>query len=176
MADLLPPNSTPLERNLAAANARLSDIPTLLRDLVNPDACPEQFLPWLAVELAVAPWDSQWTEAQKRAVIGSSYQVHRQRGTLAALKAALSALGIVAEVVEWWQETPPAAPCTFRVDVETYDGMSATWLDAASAQIDAVKPLRAHYSLRLIARPVTRMYWGVACSDLLTTTIYPRKP
>ncbi|GGY12862.1 phage tail protein I [Massilia dura] len=174
MTNLLPPNSTQLERNIAAVNARLGDVPTPLRDLVNPDTCPEKLLPWLAAELAVSPWNDQWTEMQKRGVIASAYQVHRQRGTLAALKAALSALGIAAEVEEWWQEQPRAQPGTFRVDVETYDGMTVTWLDALNSQIDAVKPLRAHYTVRLIARPVTRVYIGMAHNTLITTTIYPK--
>lgn len=174
MTDLLPPNSSQLERDIAAVNARLGEVPTPLRDLVNPDTCPAVLLPWLAVEMAVSPWNDAWTEAQKRGVIASAYQVHRQRGTLAALKRVLAALGFNAEVVEWWQESPAAAPHTFRVDVETYDGMPPTSVAELNAQIDAVKPLRSRQTVRLIARPVTNVYIGIACCTLITTTIYPK--
>lgn len=175
MADLLPPNSTPLERALAAVGAQIGDLDVPLRDLVNAATCPVRLLPWLASTLAVSPWEDSWTEAQKRGVIASAYLVHRQRGTLAALTRALDALGIVTEVVEWWQTVPEGAPYTFRVDVETIDGMDTTLLQSIRAQIDAVKPVRSRYTVRLIARPSVTLRLAIACSALTITTIYPKQ-
>jgi phage tail P2-like protein len=176
MADLLPPNATPLERALATIGAEIADVAIPLRDLVNPDTCPVNLLPWLASSLAVSPWEDSWTEAQKRGVIASAYLVHRQRGTLAGLRRALDALGVASEVVEWWQTTPEGAPYTFRVDVETYEGMDTSYLQTINKQIDAVKPVRSSYSVRLIARPTTRVALGMACTHLSITTIYPKAP
>lgn len=176
MATLLPPNATPLEHALATIGAEIGDVPIPLRDLVNPETCPAKLLPWLASYLAVSPWEDSWTEAQKRGVIASAYLVHRQRGTRAALTRALAALGVAAEVVEWWQTTPEGNPYTFFVDVETYDGMDNAHLLTINSQIDAVKPARSSYDVRLIARPSTRMFWNVAAAHLSITTIYPKVP
>lgn len=174
MSDLLPPNSTPVERALATIGKEIIDLAVPLRDLVNPATCPVNLLPWLASSLAVSPWEDSWTEAQKRGVIASAYLVHRQRGTLAALKRALEALGVAAEVVEWWQAVPEATPHTFRVDVETYEGMDTSYLHSINAQIDAVKPVRSSYNVRLIARPCTRVILAMVCSHFSITTIYPK--
>jgi phage tail P2-like protein len=174
MADLLPPNATALDRILATVGARIGELPVPLRDLINPDTCPVALLPWLASTLAVRPWDDSWTEAQKRGVIASAYLVHRQRGTLAALKRALEALGVSAEVVEWWQTTPEGAPYTFCVDVETYDGMDTSYLESINTQIDSVKPVRSSYTVRLIARPSTRVVVGMACTHFSIITINPK--
>lgn len=175
MADLLPPNSTPVERALATIGADILDVAVPLRDLVNPETCPVKLLPWLASSLAVSPWEDSWTEAQKRGVIASAYLVHRQRGTLAALKRALDALGVGAEVVEWWQAVPEEAPHTFRIDVETYDGMDTSYLQTINAQIDAVKPVRSSYTVRLIARPCTKTIIAMASMHFSIITIYPKE-
>jgi phage tail P2-like protein len=53
MADLLPPNATPVERRLAKAGARISDVPVRLADLMIPEAIPASLLPWLAGHLGV---------------------------------------------------------------------------------------------------------------------------
>jgi phage tail P2-like protein len=176
MTQLLPPNSSPLERALATVGAQIGDLPVLLRDLMNPDTCPVNLLPWLASTLAVSPWEDSWTEGQKRGVIASAYLVHRQRGTLAALKRALAALGVASEVEEWWQSVPEAAPHTFRVDVETYDGMDTSYLQTINAQIDAVKPVRSSYTVRLIARPCTKVIVALVGTHFSITTIYPKAP
>ena len=42
---LLPVNSTPLERSIAATTARTFDIPVPLADLMNPDTIPLALLP-----------------------------------------------------------------------------------------------------------------------------------
>jgi phage tail P2-like protein len=174
MTNLLPPNSTQLERNIAAVNARLGDVPTPLRDLMNPDTCPAHLLPWLAAELAVSPWNDQWTEMQKRAVIASSYQVHRQRGTLASLKAALIPLGLKVDVVEWWQENPPAAPYTFRLDVDLADqGLNGSEIEFLDSQVQNVKPVRSHYKTRFVLSTLLKQSYGCATLSGETTEVLP---
>ena len=94
MDNLLPPNATATERNLAAVNARLGDIPVPLRDLIRPADCPSKFLPFLAQQLSVDSWEVDWDEEQKRDTIMESLGIHRVKGTIGAVRRALSAIGI----------------------------------------------------------------------------------
>jgi phage tail P2-like protein len=69
----------------------------------------------------VDKWDTTWTAQQKRDAINASVFVHRHKGTPAAMKAALSALGYDLTLQEWHQLTPVGAPYTFGVTVEIHD-------------------------------------------------------
>ena len=101
MNDLLPFNANAHERALSLATARVGSVSIdPIRDQWNPWACPLETLPWLAWALAVTPWNPQWTEGQKRSAIAVSLSIHRQRGTIGAVKQALAALGYVAVVRE----------------------------------------------------------------------------
>lgn len=117
MTDLLPINATSLERNLVEATARLGTVPLPIKTLWDPDNCPVALLPWLAWSMSVDEWDPNWSEADKRAVIKNSVNIHRHKGTIGALKDALGALAMNLEVVEWFQEMPPAEAYTFAVNV-----------------------------------------------------------
>lgn len=117
--DLLPHNASPQERALSAVAVRLSDVPVLVRESWNPDTCPAALLPWLAWAYSVDEWDSSWTEAEKREVIKSSLYVHKRKGTIRAIDRALSPLGYLIDVQEWWEETPQATPYTFKVVIGT---------------------------------------------------------
>jgi phage tail P2-like protein len=90
---LLPPSATQSERNLANTVARLSDVPVPLRQINSAAACPVDMLPWLAWARSVNEWDSQWSEATKRAVIAASVAIHRTKGTVYSIKLALSSAG-----------------------------------------------------------------------------------
>ena len=113
MTDLLPINATKQERNISLAIERVLNVPITVRELWNPQACPENVLPWLAWSLSLDEWDSDWTEQQKRDAIEASVEVHRRKGTVCALKRALQALGYDVEINE---DTGEAY--TFRIDVE----------------------------------------------------------
>lgn len=93
MDSLLPANATDLERGIEAATARVSDVPVPLRDTWNPDTCPPALLPWLSWAFSVDQWDANWTDDVKRAVIRSSAEVHRRKGTVGAVRAVFTALG-----------------------------------------------------------------------------------
>lgn len=99
---ILPPNSTPLERALEATfAARLDALPLPVGQMMNPATCPAAFLPWLAWALSVDEWSPEWTEQTQRAAIAASIGVHRRKGTVAALRAAIAAAGYgEVEVVE----------------------------------------------------------------------------
>lgn len=130
---------------MSAALARLSEVPVRVREQWAPDSCPTSLLPWLAWGLSVDTWDPAWTAAQKRAAISASFYVHQRKGTLGALRAALSALGFSVRVVEWFEDSPAAAPYTFRltVGVEQIGAVQSRLLPIISVA-DAAKNLRSH--------------------------------
>lgn len=91
---LLPPASTSLERavDLTAAT-RLAALPAIVASLWNAGTCPPAILPWLAWSMSVDEWDEGWGVDKKRAVIAESRLIHQQKGTIAAIRRALTAIG-----------------------------------------------------------------------------------
>ncbi len=139
---LLPPHSTPLEHALAATTSRIDTIPVPVRNLWNPDLLHVDFLPFLAWALSVDAWDSNWTEDRKRDVIKAAIALHRVKGTPAALKSALNALGLGVQVKEWFEYG--GKPYHFRLDVELSDtGLSRKEVETIEAVALAVKNERS---------------------------------
>lgn len=81
---LMATGSSVLEQKAAEACAVISDLSVPLRDLWNPDACPVKFLPYLAWAFSVDSWDEDWSEEEKRSVIGEAFWLHQRKGTVAA--------------------------------------------------------------------------------------------
>lgn len=98
MNDLLPPNATRQERAISLAADRAVDVP--VRNLWNPQTCPEGILPWLAWALSVDEWNAAWPVDQKRSAIAASIETHRRKGTIGALRRALQSLGYEVEIDE----------------------------------------------------------------------------
>lgn len=142
---LLPPNAHANERSIEAAAGRLGAVATPVRDVWNPDTCPANLLPWLAWAFSVDQWDAEWTDAQKREAIKASYQVHRQKGTIGAVKRALAAIGFEIRVIEWFEEDPPGPPGTFRLEFDIDQvGASLLSIEKVMDMVDAAKNLRSH--------------------------------
>jgi phage tail P2-like protein len=100
---LLPSNATDQERAIDLTTARVGDPPVPLRSLWDPETCPADLLPWLAWGLSVDEWQPSWPEGRKRAVIAASIEVHRRKGTRAAVVQAVAAAGYGdAEVIEFF--------------------------------------------------------------------------
>ena len=146
MNDLLPPNATAQERALSLATARASEVDVKLPDLWNPQTCPLDLLPWLAWTLSVETWNSLWPPEIKRAVITSAVDVARHKGTKQSVSDALSALGVVSVLVEWFQKSPPGIPHTFEINLVSADS-SLAMQSAMAAEINRTKPLRSHYAI-----------------------------
>ena len=140
MSDLLPINATPQERALSLTTARAGSLPVPVGELWDPYTCPLAVLPWLAWSLAVDPWDSNWTEGQKRQAIAESIAVHRVKGTIGALKRALQAIGYECVVND-----QTGTPYVFRVGIDVTTG-AAVETAYAQAQTIAlkVKNARSH--------------------------------
>lgn len=145
MSELLPANSTRLERNLATVGAAIERIPVPLRDLFNPDRCPLAYLPFLAWAMSVDRWSADWPEATKRAVIKSAFFIHQRKGTIGALRRVVEPLGFLLRVTEWWQTVPEGEPGTFRLDIGVREqGITDEMYDELVRLIDDAKPLTRH--------------------------------
>jgi phage tail P2-like protein len=142
---LLPLSSTPLERAAAQALAAAHDYPTPLRDLWNANTCPADALPFLAWARSVDWWNEAWSDATKRAVVASAFEVHRKKGTLGALRRVVAPFGCTLTVREWWQTNPPGPRGTFELALEL-NGRTLTATDAAEIErlIDETRPLTRH--------------------------------
>lgn len=144
-ATLLPSNASTLERAVAALDVRITDTPTPIRDVWNPRTCPADLLPWLAFAYAVDEWDNTWSTDVKREVIAQSLEVKRTKGTPAGVQRALAALGLPAQVQEWFQQIPEGDPYTFRVLIEAQQiGFSAKQLAQIRRVIERYKNKRSH--------------------------------
>lgn len=144
LSQLLPRNSTPLERALADAMAARVD-PGVIARYHNPDTCPTELLPWLAWEAHVDGWDTAVTEAQQRALIRNSWDLHKYKGTPWAVLTALAAIGYPrARLTEWWEQTPQGHPGTFRVALPWQPALAdaAEWARIKSA-VAAYKNVRS---------------------------------
>jgi len=93
MSELLPPNSTELERALAATLADGIPMDAPVRTLWDPWQCPLSFLPWLAWAVGVEEWDAHWPEQVQRAVVAATPEIRRHRGTVWAVREALRSAG-----------------------------------------------------------------------------------
>lgn len=140
MSDLLPINATKQERALSMTTARAGSVPVPVGELWDPYTCPLAVLPWLAWSLSVDPWDSTWSEGQKREAIAESIAVHRVKGTIGALKRALQAIGYECVVND-----QTGTPYVFRVGIDVTTGAA---VEQAYAQAEAialkVKNARSH--------------------------------
>lgn len=145
MTNLLPPNATQLERLAAEALAQIERVPVPIRDLLNPDRCPVELLPYLAWAFSVDRWDSTWSEATKRQVIKGSYFIHSRKGTIGALRRVVEPLGYLIEIVEWFNTVPEGVPGTFALKVGVLDtGITEEMYQELERLIDDAKPVTRH--------------------------------
>ena len=178
VADLLPPNATSLERNLARAGALIERVPVPLRDLANPAACPASALPFLAASFSVDHWDTTWPVSTKRAMIQSAFAVHKQKGTISALRHALRPISAGIRVREWWQTTPPGPRGTFQLEFDMLDtGVTSAMYQEIERLVDEAKPVTRHMTglaITMGVRGAAQVGAVVHQGDELT--IYARTP
>ncbi len=172
---LLPRNSTPLERQAAQALAQIQRVPIPLRQLCNPNECPVNVLPYLAWAFSVDRWDSNWTEATKRAAIRSSRYIHAHKGTIGALRRVVEPLGYLIEVMEWWETVPEGVPATFALKVGVLDtGITEEMYQELTWLIDDAKPLTRHLTgLAISLETPGSIHIGVAVYEGDVIDVYP---
>ncbi|HCT8182436.1 TPA: phage tail protein I [Klebsiella pneumoniae] len=150
---LLPPGSSALERRLAQACSGISDLNVPLRDLWNPWKCPAKFLPYLAWAFSVDRWEETWTETAKRQAVSDAFWIHQRKGTVAAVRRVIEALGYSMALREWWEVADPAG--TFRLEVNLNNhGISETMIKELERIIGDTKPVSRHMAQLNIAEEI----------------------
>lgn len=167
--------SSVLEQRAAAACAVISDLTVPLRDLWNPETCPVKFLPYLAWAFSVDSWDENWSEAEKRSVIGEAFWLHQRKGTVTAIRRVIEKMGYALTLEEWWNVADPAG--TFRLEVDINDiGITPLMLDELNRLINDAKPVSRHISRMNIASvtlgPVS-VGTSSGCGEIIS--VYPEE-
>ncbi|HFX2802446.1 TPA: phage tail protein I [Pseudomonas aeruginosa] len=166
---LLPPNASQVERAVEQAIARHAGLPVPLRELWNPDTCPEYLLPWLAWSLSLDNWQPYWPLNVKRARIKTAVEIQRRKGTAKSVRDVVGSFGSALALREWWQKSPMGPPHTFEVTLTLGAGVpnTAAYQQDIIKEIERTKPVRSHFTLTLglsataglglqgAARPVT---------------------
>ncbi|MDU7390249.1 phage tail protein I [Atlantibacter hermannii] len=173
MNSLLPTGSSALERRLAEACGDISTVPVPLRELWNPDTCPEHLLPWLAWSFSVDRWDEAWPVAVKRQVVRDAYFIHRQKGTIAAVRRVVEPFGFLIRVIEWWQSGE--TPGTFRLDIGVQDqGITEETYQELERLIAGAKPVSRHLvGLSINLQTSGSVITGAASYQGDELTVYP---
>jgi len=144
-ASLLPSNRTQLEQALAQVSMESPTLPNVLRDMISPDNCPVDLLPWLAIQRSVDRWDPEWSEAIKRRVIKDSFEVHKRKGTVGALRRVIEPFADIIDITEWHQMEPMGEPGTFSMSLALFEsGLSERGIAELERMINDTKPLSRH--------------------------------
>ncbi|WP_338859433.1 phage tail protein I [Serratia marcescens] len=173
MNSLLPPGSSQLERRAAEACAGISDLNVPLRDLWNPARCPVTFLPYLAWAFSVDRWDEKWTAAEKRKAVTDAFYIHRRKGTVAAIRRVIEAMGFSMTIAEWWEVAGPRGTFSLTVDINEV-GVTDDLLNELERLIGDARPVSRHLAGVTISTTTRGEYYAAAA--MLTgdeMTIYP---
>ena len=171
MADqLLPSNATPFERDMEQSMALYDDLRDIPIDrLWSAGECPAPLLPWLAWGLGVGRWDPGWPEELRRAVVANAIRQHKERGTLAAVRRALTDVGAVFDI----EENPGGARHTMAVSIYNSNALlGARDLATVRSYIDDAKRFSTHYTLTLAASlDPLELHFGVAVESVVVAQV-----
>lgn len=172
---LLPVGASKLEKCAAECLKQAVENPILIADLINPERCPEAFLPYLAWSLSVDKWDENWSAEVKRIAIKQSYFIHQHKGTIAAVKRVIEPIGYLIELKEWFNTKPQGKPGSFSLTVEVPEsGLTEQTYNELVRLINDVKPVSRHLDTLAIAiSPTGILYQQVGQQIGEILTIYP---
>lgn len=170
---LMAKGSSELEQRAAEACAVISKLSVPLRDLWNPWKCPVKFLPYLAWSFSVDRWEESWSETEKRRAVSDAFWIHQRKGTVAAVRRVIEALGYSMTLQEWWEVADPAG--TFRLEIDLNDiGITESMIKEIERIIGDAKPVSRHISqLTLSLRLEGIAHIGTAIVDGEVITVYP---
>ena len=178
MSNLLPPNSTQLERNVCEATAQATNLDVNIKTIATLKNTPKDFLPLIAWQNSVDRWNRDWSEKQKIAQIKASFQIHQKKGTVAALKEITKAFGYSLTVTEWWQEQPTNTPGTFQITIDTEGNeLTESGYNTLVSLLNDAKPLTRELKGIELNVVSVRGDSNVACAHYSgdDLTIYPKQ-
>lgn len=140
---LLPPSTTPLERDVEQATDRTVEVP--FDALWDADRIPAHLLPWLAWALGVRQWSDAWSEQRKRDEVAAALTIRRHAGTLGALRQVINTQGVDgADIAEWFDYQ--GLPGHFRLELDLDGiGISKSGYDELITGLTRAKRLSAHF-------------------------------
>lgn len=164
---LLPSNQTNLEQALAQVSAGDSELANVLRQMHSVDNCPASMLPWLAIQRSVDRWDPEWSEAIKRKMVKDSFEVHKRKGTVGALRRVVEPFAEIIDITEWHELEPMGPPGTFSMSLALFDsGLTDTAIAELERMISDTKPLSRHLvGLSITYSPNGTYYIGAGISS-----------
>lgn len=156
MSQLLPPNTTPFERNVVEVAAQNTELAVAIASLARVDQAPDAFLSMLAWQYSVDSWDNAWQPSLQRQLIKQSFRQHQIKGTIAAVRQVLSQFGYSARCVEWWQTQPIGVAGTFALvlDLNGIELTEATYAEVNRLIKDAKPASRQLSNLTINVQPV----------------------
>lgn len=141
---LLPINLTELLKNIEETGCKITELEAKNKYVFNADLASENILPWVAWGFSVDDWNDAWEVDIKRNIIKTSLTLHRQKGTIGALKKALSAFNFVDIKIEEWFEYG-GDPYFFKVYFDIpYAGFDINILPEIAKVIQNTKNARSH--------------------------------
>lgn len=170
---LLPPSTTPLERDVEQATDRTVDVP--FDALWDTDRIPAHLLPWLAWALGVRQWSDAWSEQRKRDEVAAALIIRRHAGTLGALRQVIDTQNVEgADIAEWFDYQ--GQPGHFRLELDLNGiGISKSGYDELITGLTRAKRLSAHFDptqMRASTRGNVRLGVGRHASSNLTLQPY----
>ena len=164
---LLPSNQTKLEQALAQVSAGESELANVLRQMHSVNNCPASMLPWLAIQRSVDRWDPEWSEAIKRKMVKDSFEVHKRKGTVGALRRVVEPFAEIIDITEWHELEPMGPPGTFSMSLALFDsGLTDTAIAELERMISDTKPLSRHLvGLSITYSPNGTYYIGAGISS-----------
>ncbi|MFP8831853.1 phage tail protein I [Acinetobacter baumannii] len=175
--NLLPPNTTQLEKKLTEVSSSAFNLNGDLSSLIRIDDAPSEYLSILAWQFSVDRWQDDWPDEIKRAQIKNSIKVHRHKGTNYALRQIVESFGYSLQVTEWWQEAPMNQPGTFQITIDTKGkALSEKSYDTLVELLNDAKPLTRELKGIEINVISVQSDTNVACAmyDGEDVTIYPK--
>lgn len=159
------------QRAIESVHARVSDLDIAPIITADYDNVPASVLPALAEEtglLGDAGWDyagfGPSPEAKKRRLLKEAVPLQAKRGTRGAVEDALTALNVTSRITEWWQDSPPAEPYTFRIDLLLSEMTENEQPVLSKARFDTLIKTVAYWKN---VRSVFTVRMGVDCANHL---------
>ena len=144
-----------------------SVLANVLRQMHSVDNCPASMLPWLAIQRSVDRWDPEWSEAIKRKMVKDSFEVHKRKGTVGALRRVVEPFAEIIDITEWHELEPMGPPGTFSMSLALFDsGLTDTAIAELERMISDTKPLSRHLvGLSITYSPNGTYYIGAGISS-----------
>jgi phage tail P2-like protein len=155
--NLMPSNSTSLERDLSALSRTLESIPINIETLTSIPQCPKHLLPYLAQDVSLDTWyvsEQQLTTEALRTALALNADVHRTKGSVSSIINAINIIGFDYKLIEWWQESSQyKTPFHFEIRMNAQDKQGKPYTaivdNRLKSLINKIKPVRTRFTVDL---------------------------